>query len=335
MSEGAGPLEGADRAAILLMALGTERAAEVLKHMTPRQVQAVGSAMGGLGDVTQSQLGEVLKGFIDTVRDLSSLAVGSQDYLREVLHQALGPERAGNVLPRLVPAKRSEGLDSLHWMAPEAIAEILAREHPQIVALALLNLDPEMAAAVLALLPEELGSDVMLRVATLDGVHPGALEELDAILQGQLGAGVDRKVSDLGGVKAAADILNAVGSEREAALLGRLQQADPELEAEIREQMFDFETIHDLDPRGLQTVLREIASDTLVLALKGASPRIRERVFRNMSARAAEMLRDDLDGKGPVRLSEVEAAQKEILAVVDRLVEEGSVVLQGKGEAFV
>lgn len=328
-------LKGSDRAAILLMALGTERAADVLKHMEPRQVHTVGSAMSALGDVTQSQLGDVLKGFIGTVRDLSSLAVGSQDYLRNMLTQALGSERADSVLPRMAAPRQSKGMDSLHWMAPAAIAEVLTGEHPQIIALALLNLEPDAAAEVLALLPAELRGEVMMRVATLDGVNPGALKELDAILEGQLGGNLDIKVSGLGGVKAAADILNALSPELEAQLLDQLDAADAQLKAEIQEQMFDFETVNDLDDRGMQTVLREIASDTLVLALKGASPRIRERVFKNMSSRAAEMLRDDLESKGPVRLSEVEGAQKEILTVIDRLAADGQIVLQGKGEAFV
>lgn len=335
MSDSGGELKGSDRAAILLMALGTERAADVLKHLEPRQVHTVGSAMSALSDVTQSQLGDVLKGFIATVRDVSSLAVGSHDYLRNVLTQALGTERADSVLPRMAAPRHGKSMDALHWMAPGVIAEVLAKEHPQIIALALLNLEPDAAAEVLGLLPEELGGDVMLRVATLDGVNPGALKELDAILEGQLGGNLDIKIAGLGGVKAAAEILNAVSPELEAQLLDRLDAADAQLKSEIQEQMFDFETINDLDDRGLQTVLREIATDTLVLALKGASPRIRERVFKNMSARAAEMLRDDLDSKGPVRLSEVEGAQKEILTVVDRLVADGQVVLQGKGEAFV
>lgn len=328
-------LTGPDRAAILLMALGTDKAAEVIKHLEPKQVQVVGSAMGLLTDVTQTQLGDVLKGFINTVRDLSSLAMGSQDYLRNVMHQALGAERANNVLPRMVASAPSKGIDSLHWMAPEAIAEILVKEHPQIIALALLNMEPDTAAEVLALMPEAIGGDVMVRIATLDGVHPSALKELDAILQGQLGGKIDIKVSDLGGVKSAADILNAVNPELEATLLDRLNDADPELKAEIQEEMFDFESVNALDDRGMQTVLREISSESLVLALKGCSARLRERVLKNMSARAAEMLRDDMEGKGPVRLSEVEAAQKEILVVVDRLVDEGTIIMQGKGEAFV
>ena len=326
---------GPDQAAILLMALGTERAAEVLKHMEPKHVQVVGSAMGVLHDVTQSQLGGVLKSFISTVRDVSSLSVGSEDYLRNMLHQALGPERASSVLPRIVAPKPSKGLDSLHWMDPEAIAEILLKEHPQIIALALINLDPDVAGQVLRFIPEELAGDVMLRVATLDGVHPSALKELDAILEGQLGANLDMKVSGLGGVKAAAEIINGVGQNLETALLDRINTFDADLKTEIQEEMFDFESINALDDRGLQAVLREVSSEILVLALKGSSPRIRERIFTNMSARAGELLRDDLDDKGPVRLSEVETAQKEILVVVDRLVEEGTIMMQGKGEEFV
>ena len=335
MSDSPDEFSGPDQAAILLMALGTERAAEVLKHMEPKQVQVVGSAMSVLSDVTQSQLGDVLKSFIGTVRDLSSLSVGSEDYLRNMLHQALGPERASSVLPRIVAPKPTKGLDSLHWMDPEAIAEVLVKEHPQIIALAMINLDPEMAGQVLGFLPVDLGGDVMHRVATLDGVHPSALKELDAILEGQLGGNIDIKVSGLGGVKAAAEIINTVGLELEAQLLDRLEEVDGDLKIEIQDEMFDFEIISNIDDRGLQTVLRDISSETLVLALKGASPRIRERIFSNMSGRAAEMLRDDLEGKGPVRLSEVETAQKEILMVVDRLVEEGTVVMQGKGEDFV
>ena len=335
MSEAGATSDGASRAAVLLMAIGAERASEVLKHMEPRQVQALGSAMASVGDVTQSQLGEVLKGFMSTVRDISSLGVGSHDYLRTVLTQALGPDRASSVLPRILNGTRSHGIDSLNWMAAQDIAEILGKEHPQIIALALLNLEADTAADVLALLGEDLRGDVMVRVATLDGVHPSALKELDAILEAQLGATVDLKLPGFGGTKAAADILNAVPSDLEAELLDRLNDSDPDLKSTIQEQMFNFESIGGLDDRGFQAVLREVSSDSLILALKGASPRICERIFKNMSARAAEMLRDDLESKGPVRLSEVEAAQKEILSVVNRLVEEGTVVMQGKGEEFL
>ena len=335
MSEELEALSPAHRCAVLLMSMGTERAAEVLKHMDPRQVQAVGAAMSDLEEITQGQISSVLDGFIETVRETSSLNVGSGDFLRAVLSQALGDERANTVLPRIMPSGKSKAIESLHWMGVRDIAEILAKEHPQIVALALINLDPDTAGQVLTLLPEHLRGDVVMRVATLDGVHPAALKELDAILEGQLGACVDLKVAGMGGVQAAADILNTVGSEVESLVLEHVAQADGELKEEIQERMFDFESLNNLDDRGMQSVLREVSSETLVLALKGGSPGLRERVFKNMSSRAAEMLREDMESRGPVRLTEVETAQKEIVAVVDRLVEEGTVVMQGKGEDFV
>lgn len=335
MSDSDEDLSPAHRSAVLLMAMGPQSAAEVLKHMDPRQVQAVGSAMTELSEITQGQLSGVLDGFIETVRGTSSLNVGSEDFLRQVLSQALGDERANTVLPRIVPGNKSKAVESLHWMGARDIAEILAKEHPQIVALALINLDADTAGEVLTLLPERMRGDVLMRVATLDGVHPAALKELDAILEGQLGACVELKVAGMGGVQAAADILNTVGSEVESGVLEHVADADGELKEQIQERMFDFESVNNLDDRGLQAVLREVSSDTLVLALKGASSQIRERMFKNMSSRAAEMLREDMEGRGPIRLSEVEMSQKEIIAVVDRLVEEGTVVMQGKGEDFV
>jgi flagellar motor switch protein FliG len=335
MSESLDELSPAHRCAVLLMAMGTDRAADVMRHMDPRQVQAVGSAMSDLEEITQEQLSTVLDGFIETVRDTSSLNVGSDEFLRTVLSQALGPERANTVLPRILPSGKSKAVESLHWMGVRDIAEILSREHPQIVALALINLDPETAGEVLTLLPEQMRGDVVMRVAVLDGVHPAALKELDTILEGQLGASVELKVAGMGGVQAAADILNTVGSEIEEGVLEHVAQADGELKEEIQERMFDFESLNNLDDRGIQAVLREVSSDTLVLALKGGSTGLRERVFKNMSGRAAEMLREDMESRGPVRLVEVETAQKEIIAVVDRLVEEGTVVMQGKGDDFV
>ena len=335
MSELDNELDPAHRAAVLLMAMGADYAGEVLKHMDPRQVQAVGGAMSGLQEIGQHQLAGVLDGFIETVRDTSSLNVESEAFLQSVLVRALGEERANTVLPRILPGAKSKAVESLHWMGPRDIAEVLAKEHPQIVALALLNLDPEAAGEVLALLPDSLRGDVIMRVATLDGVHPTALKELDAILDGQLGASVDLKVAGMGGVQAAADILNSVISDIETEVLEFVGDADSELREQIQERMFDFESVNNLDDRGMQAVLREVSSDLLVLALKGASPQLRERVFKNMSSRAAEMLREDMESRGPVRLAEVEASQKEVISIVDRLVEEGTVVMQGKGDDFV
>ncbi len=335
MSEANATMSGAERAALLLMAIGTEPAAEVIKHMEPHHVQGVGSAMTELGDVTQTQLGGVLETFLDSVRDTSSLGTDSENYLRRVLHQALGQDRADSVLPRILTGSNSKGIESLRWMAPRDIAEILGKEHPQIISLALLNLGADAAADVLALFPDELRSDVMLRIATLDSVHPAALKELDEILEAQLGSNVELMVPGMGGVKAVAEILGSLPKEMESAVMDKLGSEFPELKEQIQDELFNFETLKDLDDRSMQSILREVSSDSLVLSLKGASSEMRDLIFRNMSSRAAELLRDDLEAKGPVRLHEVETAQKEILAVVNRLVEEGQIVLQGKGDDFV
>ncbi len=335
MADAAENMSGAQQAALLLMAIGTEPAAEVIKHLDPRHVQNVGSAMTELGDVTQTQLGGVLDTFIGSVRDASSLGTDSEDYLRRVLHQALGQDRAENVLPRILTGSRSKGVESLRWMAPHDIAEILGTEHPQIIALALLSLDADAAADVVTQLPEALRGDVILRIATLDSVHPAALKELDEILEVQLGGNVELPVPGMGGVKAVAGILGALPSEMESELIEHLSAEDPDLKEQIQDELFNFETLTDLDDRAMQSVLREVSSDLLVLALKGASSGMRELVFKNMSSRASELLREDLEAKGPVRLHEVEAAQKEILSIVNRLVEDGTIVMQGKGEDFV
>ncbi len=220
-------------------------------------------------------------------------------------------------------------------MAPGDIAEILGNEHPQLIALALLSLDSDAAADVIEQLPETLRGDVMLRIATLETVHPTALKELDEILEAQLGGNVDLMVPGMGGVKAAAGILGALPNEMESALIELLSAENPELKEQIQDELFNFETLTDLDDRAMQAILREVSSDLLVLALKGASSGMRELIFKNMSSRASELLREDLEAKGPVRLHEVETAQKEILSIVNRLVEEGTIVMQGKGEEFV
>ena len=335
MDEASTNVTGAQRAALLLMAIGTDQAAEVIKHMDPRHVQNVGSAMTQLGDVTQTQLGGVLDTFIESVRDTSSLGSDSENYLRRVLHQALGQERADTVLPRILTGSKSNGIESLRWMAPRDIAEILMHEHPQIIALALLNLESNVAAEVLALIPEGLRNDTMLRIATLDSVHPTALKELDEILEAQLGKNVELMVPGIGGIKAAAEILGSLPKDMESVLMEKLSAEHPELKDQIQDEMFNFETLIDLDDRSMQAILREVSSEILVLALKGASTDMRELIFKNMSSRAAELLREDLEAKGPVRLAEVETAQKEVLTIVGRLVEEGQIVMQGTGEDFV
>ncbi len=328
-------LSGPAHAAILLMALGEQEAADVLKHMEPREVQALGEAMAMLEGVTQDQISGILDRFIDSIKNESSLGLGTREYLKKTLTRALGRERAGSMLSQIQMDSGAQGLDALKWMHPRVVANLIRNEHPQIIAIVLSNLEREQAGQVLELLPKERHVDIMLRITKLDTIHPAALKELDEIITRRFEENPEAELTGVGGVKAAAEILNGVSADIESELLEQLKEVDAELSEEIQENMFIFDNLLSVDDRGMQTLLREVSSDKLVIALKGAAPELQEKIFKNMSSRAAEMLRDDLEAKGPVRLSEVEEAQKEILTVAHRLSEEGQIALGGKGDDFV
>lgn len=320
-----------DRAAILLLSLGEQNAAEVLKLIGPKEVHKVSSAMAGLKQVSAEQADSVLNDFVDAVGKETSYAVGSREYLRNVLVKALGDERAGNILERVLSVEDSAGLEQLKWMDSRAIVDVVKLEHPQIIAVVLSYLDSEQAAEVLSQLPEKLRADVLLRVAVLDRLQPSALQELNRVIEEQFLGTSAAKSSGLGGVKVAADILNLVEPAVEGVIMDQVSEYNGELAARIQDLMFVFDDLGGIGDRDIQTLLREVSTDTLVLALKGADEGVKEKMFRNMSKRAAEMLRDDLEAKGPVRLSEVESAQKEILAVARRLTESGDIALGSKG----
>ncbi|MBK1690691.1 flagellar motor switch protein FliG [Ectothiorhodospira mobilis] len=324
-------LAGPDRAAVLLMSLGEEAAAEVLKHMGPKEVQRIGTSMASLNNVSKSEVGEVLDDFVTTVEEQTALGMGSDDYIRSVLTSALGKDKADGVIDRILLGRNSKGLESLKWMDPRAVAEVIRLEHPQIIAIVLSYLDPDHAAAVLSFLPERAQPDVLMRIATLDGVQPSALQELDEILERQFAGNMNVKSSSVGGVKSAANILNFVDSSKEGLILDKVREVDEQLSQKIQDLMFVFANLAEIDDRGIQALLREVSTDSLVLALKGADDTLKEKIFKNMSKRAGEMLQDDLEAKGPVRLSEVEAAQKEILSIARRMAEEGEIVLGNKG----
>ena len=324
-------LGGPEKAAVLLMSLGEGAAAEVLKHMGPKEVQKIGVAMANLENVPKDAVHTALREFMVGVSDQTALGVGSEEYIRRVLVDALGQEKANGMIDRILLGANSTGLEALKWMEPKAIAEMIRLEHPQITAIVLSYLDGDQAAAVMSLLPQEQRSDVLLRIATLNGVQPSAMNELNEILEKQLRGGASAQSSSIGGVKAAANILNYLQGDIESAVLEKVKEVDGELGQEIEVLMFVFENLGEVDDRGIQTLLREVSTDSLVLALKGTDERVSEKVFKNMSQRAAEMLKDDLEAKGPVRLSEVEAAQKEILAIARRLAEEGQIALGGGG----
>jgi flagellar motor switch protein FliG len=328
-------IPGPARAAVLLMALGEQEAANVLKLMEPKEVQALGEAMASMNGVTQHQIRAVLDNFVGTIGNESSLSVGSQDYLKKLLTRALGREKANSMLSQISIGNGSRGLDALRWMHPRMVANVIRGEHPQIIAIVLAHLDREQAGEVLSLLPEENRTDILIRVAKLDTVHPAALSELDEIITRRFEENPEAEITGVGGVKIAAEILNGVNSDTESLILEKLKEIDAEMCDQIQESMFIFDNLLSVDDRGMQTLLREVSSDKLVIALKGAAPALQEKIFKNMSSRAAELLKDDLAAKGPVRLSEVEMVQKEILTIAYRLSEEGQIALGGKGDDFV
>jgi flagellar motor switch protein FliG len=324
-------LSGTESAAILLLSLGEEHAASILKNMDPREVQKVSAAMSSLSGDAGKQVGAVLNDFVSEAGGRSSSVVGSDQFVTSVLEQAFGAEKAGNLLNHVLDGGNSRGLETLKWMDPLAVADVIGDEHPQIIAIVLSQLDSDQAAAVLKELPEEGRVDILMRVARLDTIHPSALKELDEVLAKQFSTSAGGKLSSTGGTKTVADLLNYLDKEVELELSRGIGELDEALAQEISELMFVFENLKDVDNRGVQALLREVSTDSLVIALKGADQEISEKIFSNMSKRAAEMLRDDLETKGPVKLSEVQAAQKEILAVAQRMAESGDIVLGGKG----
>ncbi len=328
------PRSGTERAAILLLTLGEHEAAQVLKHMGAREVQKIGAAMAQLQNVSREEVSGVLSAFSDGVGRQTSVGVGVDEFLRNVMTNALGEEKAANVIERINVGLPNKGLETLKWMDSRSVAEVIRTEHPQIIAIVLAYLEPDMAADVMRQLPSTLHADVMMRIATLDGVQPAALSELDEVIEKSF-ASTSSRTSELGGEKAAANIINALEPAIESSVMEHITNVDSALGARIQDLVFVFDNLIDVDDRGLQEILRQVQGDQLLLALKGCDEPLKQKIFKNMSQRAAEMLRDDLEAKGPVRLAYVEAAQKEILAVARKLAEEGTIALGGKGEAFV
>lgn len=330
-----GDMSGAERAAILLMSLGEAEAAEVLKHMGAKDVQKLGQAMASLSNVTRDRAGDVMARFVDELENQTSLGVGSDDYVRRVLVNALGADKASGLIDRILLGRNSKGLEALKWMETRAIADLVRNEHPQIVAIVLAYLDPDQAAEVVGLLPETMRGEVLVRIARLDGIQPAALRELDEIMERQFAGGGNLKSSSVGGVKVAAGILNLIDSALEPALVASIAEMDPELSQQIQDLMVVFDSLGDVDDRGIQTLLREISTDTLGLALKGADARVKDKFVRNMSKRAGEMMLEDMEAKGPARVADVEAAQKDIMATARRLADAGQLSLGGKGDDYV
>jgi flagellar motor switch protein FliG len=329
-------MDGATRTAILLMSIGEEYAAEVMRYLDPREVQRVGTAMTRLNRVSSAQVDEVLDEFLESIGDASPLGIGTSDYLRKVLSDALGTDKANQVVNRIVHGGSTKGIDALKWLEPRAVAERIRMEHPQIIAIIVAHFDADMAAEVLSYMPANLVPDVMIRIATLEAIQPEALRELDRVLERQFSGTESVRSAGVGGVKSAAEIMNYLESSIEERVLTDISARDEDLATRIQDSMFVFENLLDIDNRSMQALLREIDSETLIIALKGADEALRNKFINNMSRNAAEILREDLEAKGPVKLSEVEAAQKEIVNTARRLADTGVIVLAAIGaEAYV
>ena len=328
--------KGVEDAAILLMSLGEEEASEVFKHLQPKEVQKLGETIAKLKVVPREKVQQVLERFDQVAETQSMLVQDTDEYVRAVLRKALGEDKANLLLDRILQGGDITSIESLKWMDATSVAELLRNEHPQIIAAILSHLDFDQTSGVLKLFTERARNEVLIRIATLDGVQPMALKDLNEVMSQVLAGGERMKKSSLGGVKTAAEIINMMGSATEASVLDYIREADADLAQKIMDNMFTFDDLEKIDDKGIQAVLKEVQSESLVVALKGAGPELREKIFRNMSTRAAETLREDLESRGPVRLSEVEAEQKEMLKIVRRLVDEGQIVLMGGGDdAFV
>ncbi|MFY8083363.1 MAG: flagellar motor switch protein FliG [Rubrivivax sp.] len=320
---------GVEDAAILLMSMGEEAASEVLKHMQPKEVQRLGETIARTKAVPRERFERVVEDFLKLAEAEHLLVPDSSEYVRSVLRKALGEEKASLLLDRILAGNDITGIESLKWMEAQSVAELLRYEHPQIVAAILVHLEYDQTSQILKLLPDRMRNEVLMRVATLDGIQPAAMKDLNEVLSNVL-AGSDRaRKSQLGGVKSAAEILNMMGSSVETSVLDYIRESDDGLAQKIMDNMFTFDDMLKLDDKAVQMVLKEVQAESLVIALKGATPELRERIFKNMSSRAAETLREDLEARGPVRVTDVEAEQKEMLKIVRRLAEEGEITMGG------
>ncbi|MCF2909751.1 flagellar motor switch protein FliG [Pseudoalteromonas sp. DL2-H2.2] len=324
-------LDGVDKAAILLLSLTEEDAAQILKHLEPKQVQKVGMAMAALDDLSQAKISAVHNLFIEQIQSFSTIGFQSEDFIKKALTAALGEDKAASLIDQIVMGSGAKGLDSLKWMDSKQVANIIRNEHPQIQTIVLSYLEPEQSAEILAQFPEKVRLDLTMRIANLEEVQPAALQELNEIMEKQFAGQAGAQAAKMGGLKAAADIMNYLDTNIEGQLMDSIREHDEEMSQQIQDLMFVFENLMDVEDRGIQAILREVQQDVLMKAIKGADDSLKDKIMKNMSKRAAEMMADDLEAMPPVRISEVEAAQKEILATARRLADSGEVMLGGGG----
>ena len=328
-------LNGTQKCAILMLLLGEEEASEILKNLSPREVQQLGTAMYSVADVNQDTVNMVLDEFLAIIKAHTSIGLGADTYIRRVLIKALGEDKAGSVLTRITPSQTGKNIEILQWMDARSIAEMIAGEHPQIIGIIVAHLEYAVAADVLVLLPEDIQHEVIQRIATLDSVQPEAIAQLERVMQLQFKANTSLRASKIGGVKAAAKIMNFTKTAMEQRIMGKLAKADKNVMTQILDNMFMFENLIAVDDKSMGTLLRSVEPNTLAIALKGADERLRDKIFGAMSSRAAASLKDEMDSKGPMRVSEVQEAQKQIIAVARQLSDAGTIMLAGRGDDYV
>lgn len=322
---------GVMRSAILMLALGEDEAAEVMKFLSPKEVHKLGSAMATMKSVGREEVETVVSEFLVEAEQSSHLGLDSDEYIRSVLTKALGDDKASSLLSRILQSRDASGIESLKWMDAQTVADFIKNEHPQIIATILVHLEPDQAAEIIGMFVDRMRQDVMLRIATLDGVKPVALRELNEVMTKLLTGNENLKKQNMGGIKVAANIMNFMSGDNESTVMAGLKNYDDDMAQKILDEMFVFDNLMEIDDKGIQIMLREVQSETLIIALKGTTDEMRDKIFKNMSTRAAEMMREDLESKGPVKLSEVEAQQKQILQIVRRLADEGQIQLGVKG----
>jgi flagellar motor switch protein FliG len=330
-----GSISGDERAAILLLSLNEEDAAGIIRHLEPKQVQRVGSAMALASDFSQEKVGAVHRAFLDDIQKYTNIGMGSEDFMRKALVAALGEDKANNLVDQILLGTGSKGLDSLKWMDPRQVASIIINEHPQIQTIVLSYLDADQSAEILSQFPERIRLDLMMRIANLEEVQPSALAELNEIMEKQFAGQAGAQAAKIGGLKAAAEIMNHMDNNVEGILMDQIRDQDEDMAVQIQDLMFVFENLIEVDDQGVQKLLRDVPQETLQKALKGADDVLRDKIYNNMSKRASDMMREDIEAMPPVKVSDVESAQKEILGIARKMADNGEIMLSGVAEEFL
>jgi flagellar motor switch protein FliG len=328
-------LTNIQRAAVLMLLLGEQEAANIIQYLDPKEVQPLGAAMVSVADISQEAINTVLDEFLGTIKNQTYLGLGVHDYVETVLKRALGDDKAASVLGRIMPGSSSKGLEILRWMDSRAISDMIRSEHPQVISIILSVLEADVAAEVLNYLPAEQRPEVVQRIATLDAVTPAAMLELEAVMKKQFSSSSSSASSTLGGVKVAAKILNFTKTTPLAGIISSVTKMDLDLAQKIQDNMFVFDNLSGCDNRSIQVIMRAVEPDLLMVGLKGADEAVRSKFFDNMSTRARSMFIDDMEAKGPMRLSDVQEAQKQIVRIARKLADTGEIMLAGGGDDFV